>query len=394
MKLVFPGLSARARVTALCLVWLFSGFLLSGCEDKSAGQAAPARRPVPVLTARVQREDVSRTLSAVGNVLPAASVSVRPQVGGQIVETPVLAGQDVREGDVLFRLDPRPFEAAVNEVKARLERNRILLKKAEEDMARFARLVKQDAVSREQYDQAVTDAASQRAAVSQDESLLASALLQLEYATITAPVSGRVGEILIDAGNVIKANDQVLLVINTLSPARVIFAVPERYLPEIMEHFGTRGMTVSALPDGDSRPPAKGRIVSIDNSVDTSTGTIRLEASFANEDHRLWPGQFVRITLDMAEVKDALVAPSSAVLEGIAGPYAYVVRDDMTVEARLVSVDRLGDGRLIIEKGLAAEETVVIDGQLNLAPGAAVTVRTPQSVDEAVDGAGAGTPAS
>jgi multidrug efflux system membrane fusion protein len=368
------------RDGALCLFCLSLFLSLAGCENETARQTDPSRRAVPVLTAKVLREDVSRTLTAVGNVLPAASVTVRPQVGGQIVETRVRAGQDVAEGDVLFQLDARPFEAAVNEVRARLERNTILLKKAEEDMARFSRLVRQDAVSREQYDQAVTDAQSQRAAVNQDESLLASTLLQLEYATITAPVAGRVGEILIDAGNVVKANDAALLVINTLSPARVIFAVPERHLPEIMEYFTTRGMTVSALPEGDTRPAARGKLTSIDNSVDTATGTIRLEATFPNEDHRLWPGQFVRVTLDLADIPGALVAPSSAVLEGIAGPYAYVVRDDMTVDARRVAVERLGDGRLRVAGGLDENETVVIDGQINLAPGAAVSLRAPQTV--------------
>ena len=362
----------------LCLI-----FSLVACSDSK--QTGPAeRRATPVLTAKVIREDIARTLSAVGNVQPAASVAVTPQVGGQIIETRVRAGQDVHEGDILFRLDPRPFEAVVNEVKARLNKNQVLLKKAEEDMARFARLVKQDAVSREQYDQAVTDAQSQKAAVAQDESALASAMLQLEYATIKAPVSGRVGEIFVDTGNVVKANDErSLLTIKTLSPAKIGFAVPERYLPEIREYFGTRGMTVSASPEGDAKPPAKGKLTSIDNTVDIATGTIRLEATFPNEDQRLWPGQFTRITLDLAEVRGALVLPSSAVLEGISGPYAYVVKDDLTVEARDVAVQQLGQGRLMIEKGLAEGETVVIDGPINLAPGASVTLRNPQAGAEA-----------
>lgn len=362
----------------ICITLSVSFFFLSACgsTDKK-GQTG--KRPVPVTLAKAQQQTIARTLEAVGNVQPVATVAVKPQVGGQIIEAPVKSGQDVEKGQVLFRLDPRPFEAAVNEVKARLLRDQVLLKKAEEDRERFARLVRQDAISREQYDQAVTNAASQRAAVTQDEATLASARLQLEYATIRAPMAGRVGEVLIDAGNVVKANDdRTLLVINALAPAKITFAVPERYLPEIMEEFRKGTIEVRATPEGDMRAPAKGALTSIDNSVDKTTGTIRLEALFPNEDMRLWPGQFTRIRVELAEMQNAIVVPAAAVLEGISGPYAYVVKSDNTVEVRLLTTSRAPDNRLIVLKGLAEGEILVLDGQLNLTPGALISAKNPE----------------
>ena len=363
------------RYFLVCFLTFFS-FFLTSCGDNAATNVAG--RAIPAVTAKVARKDMPRTLTAVGNVQPAASVAIKPQVGGQIVEAPVRSGQDVTKGQVLFRLDPRPFEAAVNEMKARLSRNHVLLKKAEEDMSRFSRLVKQDAVSREQYDQAVTNAASQRAAVAQDEASLASALLQLEYSTIKAPVSGRVGEVLIDAGNVVKANDdRSMLVINTLSPAKIRFAVPERHLPEILRQDKAGTVTVTALPEGDTQSSAQGRLTSIDNAVDQTTGTIRLEATFDNEDQRLWPGQFARIVVDLSTIPGALVIPSAAVLDGVIGQYVYVVDKDHTVAVRRISAWNATEIDSVVEKGLEEGDTVVVDGQLSLAPGLKIVEKPP-----------------
>lgn len=370
----------------ICITLSASFFFLSACGS-SDKKGQTSKRPVPVTLVKARQQTIARTLEAVGNVQPVATVAVKPQVGGQIIEAPVKSGQDVEKGQVLFRLDPRPFEAAVNEVKARLLRDQVLLKKAEEDRERFARLVRQDAISREQYDQAVTNAASQRAAVTQDEATLASARLQLEYATIRAPMAGRVGEVLIDAGNVVKANDdRTLLIINALAPAKITFAVPERYLPEIMEEFRKGGIEVRATPEGDMRAPAKGALTSIDNSVDKTTGTIKLEALFPNEDLRLWPGQFTRIRVELAEMQNAIVVPAAAVLEGVSGPYAYVVKSDNTVEVRLLTTSRAPDNRLIVFKGLAEGDVLVLDGQLNLTPGALISPKNPEFSSEQGNG--------
>lgn len=349
--------------------------LLTGCGDDKKAGAGGKDRAVPITSVTAGRKDVPRVLSAVGNVQPAASVAVKPQVGGQIIAAPVKSGQDVTAGQVLFRIDPRPYEAAVKEVAARLSRNRVLLKKSLEDKARFARLVKQDAVSREQYDQAVANADSQRALVDQDTASLASAKLQLEYATIKAPVAGRVGEVLIDAGNVVKANDdRTLLVINSLSPAKVTFAVPERYLSEVMTQFRQGSIAVTATPEGFTTVSSKGLLVSFDNTVDMTTGTIKMEARFDNKDHSLWPGQFVRIQVALATMKDTLVIPGSAVLEGIIGQYVYVIKDDIA-RVRRVKARYISETDMMVEEGLETGERVATDGQLNLADGVKVTER-------------------
>ncbi|MCC8194241.1 MAG: efflux RND transporter periplasmic adaptor subunit [Deltaproteobacteria bacterium] len=359
-------------------VALFCGLLaasLSACGDggkETAGQV----RAAPVITARVALRDVPRTLDAVGNVQAAASVAVKPQVGGQITQVPVSSGQDVLKGQVLFQIDPRPYEAAVREVEARLLRNRVLLKKAEEDQARFSRLVRQDAISREQYDQAVANANSQRALVAQDQASLASAKLQLEYATIKAPVSGRIGEVFLDEGNVVKPNDErTLLVINTLAPAKISFAVPERYLPEIMAQFHLGPIAVTATPEGFTKTASTGRLSSIDNAVDVTTGTIKLEATFDNKDLKLWPGQFARVTLDLATIPDALVISASAVLEGIIGQYVYVVDAEDKAQVRPVKARFITENEMMVEDGLKEGERVVLDGQLNLAAGVPVVER-------------------
>ncbi|MDL2210055.1 efflux RND transporter periplasmic adaptor subunit [Desulfovibrio sp. OttesenSCG-928-O18] len=360
------------------LLFLFClAAMLASCGDNGANTARQ-ERSVPVVIAKVTKRDVPRTLAAVGNVQPAASVAVKPQVGGQIVAVPVSSGQDVTKGQILFQIDPRPYEANVREVQARLLRDQVLLKKAEEDQARFSRLVKQDAISREQYDQAVANANSQRALVVQDEASLAWAKLQLEYATIRAPVSGRIGEVLLDEGNVVKANDdRTLLVINTLAPAKIIFAVPERYLPEIMAQFTQSSITVTATPEGFTKNVSTGRLTSIDNTVDVTTGTIKLEATFDNKDHKLWPGQFTRITVDLATLPDTLVISASAVLEGIIGQYVYVVDEKNTAQVRKVTARFIAEGEMMIEEGLKEGMRVVTDGQLNLAAGVAVTERNP-----------------
>ena len=356
-------------------VCVISALALSACNS-GGGEAPPQERAAPVITALVALRDVPRTLSAVGNVHPVASVAVKPQVGGQILEALVSSGQDVTKGQILFRIDPRPYEAAVKEVEARLLRNRVLLKKNEEDQARFSRLVRQDAISREQYDQAVANVNAQRALVTQDEATLASAKLQLEYATIEAPVSGRIGGVFLDEGNVVKANDdRALLVINTLAPAKISFAVPERYLSEIMTQFMQAPITVTATPEGFAKAAATGNLTSIDNAVDTTTGTIKLEATFDNKDLKLWPGQFARITVELATMPDALVVSASAVLEGIIGQYVYIVDAENKAQVRPVKALFVSENEMMIVDGLKVGERVVLDGHLNLASGISVVER-------------------
>ncbi|MDR3073622.1 MAG: efflux RND transporter periplasmic adaptor subunit [Deltaproteobacteria bacterium] len=359
---------------------------LASCGDGKPG-AAGQTRAAPVVIEKAVRRDVPRTLSAVGNVQPAASVAIKPQVGGQIVAVPVASGQDVIKNQVLFQIDPRPYEAVVREMEANLLRNQVLLKKAEEDQARFSRLVKQDAISREQYDQAVANAESQSAVVVQNRAALASAKLQLEYATIRAPVSGRIGEVLLDEGNVVKANDdRALLVINTLAPAKISFAVPERYLPEVMAQFTQIDIPVTATPEGFRKIVSSGRLTSIDNAVDKTTGTIKLEATFDNKDLKLWPGQFARITVDLSTIRDALVINASAVLEGIIGQYVYIIDADNMAKARKVTARYITTTEMMVEEGLEEGERVAVDGQLSLADGVSVVERKSDGSPVGTDG--------
>ena len=359
----------------LCLTFLF---VSCGNDNTNTARQQSA---VPVITEKVVRRDVPRTLLAVGNVQPATSVAIKPQVGGQIMTVPVSSGQDVIKGQVLFQIDPRPYEAAVQEMEANLMRSQVLLKKAEDDQARFSSLIRQDAVSREQYDQTVANAASQNAVVAQYKAALASARLQLEYATIQAPVSGRIGEVLLDEGNVVKANDdRTLLVINTMAPAKIRFAVPERFLPEVIAQLALGEIPVTAAPEGFIKTVSSGLLTSIDNTVDTTTGTIKLEASFDNKDLKLWPGQFARITVSLSTIHDAIVISASAVLEGIIGQYVYTVDADNTAKNRKVKARLITATEMIVEEGLEEGERVVVDGHLNLADGLAVIERRDDSL--------------
>lgn len=361
------------RAASLLSLLLIASFL--GCSGP--GGDGPAERPVPVRLAVAEQRDVPRILEAVGNVEAYSSVQVKSQVGGQIVEVPVEAGQEVAEGDVLFMLDQRPFDAAVAETEARLTRNQALLEKARQDLKRYTTLVKQDVISREAFDLVATAEKTIRADIEQDLAAIQTARLNKEYSVIKAPVSGKLGDILVRLGNVIKANDErTLVVINSLRPAEVRFTVAERHLPSILQIIRSGPLEVGVLPEGDTGPLITGNVTAVNNEVDRNTGSIRLHALFPNEDSRLWPGQFVRATLIMATLKDAVVVPEKAVQEGIAGPYVYIAapadgKDAGRYRVTPVSVasESGPDNTVVITSGLSAGDVVVTEGQLGLAPG-------------------------
>ncbi len=345
---------------------------LAGCN--SSGQGNEEKKPVPIRVAVATKSDVPRVLDAVGNVEANTSVDVKSQVGGQIVEVPVVPGQEVSENEVLFRLDPRPFDAAVAEARARLARDRALLAKARQDLARYTTLLKQDVISREAYDQMATAAKTAGAVIEEDEAALQAAELNREYSVIRAPIAGKLGDILVRLGNVIKANDdRTLVVINSIRPAEVRFTVAERHLPLILQRMKEGPLPVSVLPEGDRGEPVTGLVTALDNAVDRTTGSIRLHAMFENADNRLWPGQFVRVSLVMATLENAVLVPERAVLEGLSGQYVYLAKANgtlYTVEPRNVTVEKGEAGKVVVSSGVAAGDIVVIDGQLGLAPGA------------------------
>jgi multidrug efflux system membrane fusion protein len=367
----------RVCRACLCFPILCLALAATGCGDASGNKEQ--ERALPVRLVKVEKRDVPRILEAVGNVEAFSSVQVKSQVGGLIVEVPVQAGQEVEAGQLLFRLDPRPFDAAVAEARAGLTHNQALLEKARQDLVRYTTLMKQDVISREAFDLVATAEKTIRADIEKDHAAIQTAELNREYSEIRAPVAGKLGDILVRTGNVIKANDErTLVVINSLRPAEVQFTVPERRLPDILELLNKGPLIVEVLPEGDHGGSIPGRVTAVNNEVDRTTGSIRLHALFPNEDNRLWPGQFVRVTVVLATLKDVPVLPEKAVQEGISGPYVYLAAPDpeagegryRVTPVSVVSEQGPGDLR-VVTSGLAPGDIVVSEGQLGLAPGAA-----------------------
>jgi multidrug efflux system membrane fusion protein len=348
--------------------------LVAGC---GAGQQQRRAQPgVPVTVGKVVEKTVPVTFRAIGHVEPIATVAIKARIGGELTKVWFTEGQKVTPGATLFTIDPRQYQAALRLAEAQLAKDRALLAKAEGDVRRYEGLVKQDFVTKEQYDQIIATAASLQATVQADQASVDNARLQLAYCTITAPIEGRTGNLNVKGGNLVKADDTTPLVtINQMRPIFASFSVPSQLLPELTKHDGNR-ISVTASLSHTSEPPEEGTLSFVDNMVDTTTGTLLLKATFANEDERLWPGQFVDIVVTLGEEPNRIVAPAPAVQTGQQGQYVFVVKPDDTVELRPVAVERINEVEAVIEKGLVAGETVVTDGQLRLVPGARVEIKT------------------
>lgn len=373
MTSIFP----RPRtLSAAAILALFVSSLAPslGCGGRTKKPAAPAA--VPVLAAAVETRDVPLDATAVGRVDPFATVAVRSRVGGPIVRVTFREGQDVRKDELLFEIDRRPFEVALQVSLANLERDRARAREADENAKRYEELVKKDYVTREQASQTTSNAEALRAIVKADEGDVANARLNLSYCSITAPTPGRTGSLLVNVGNLVKANDdKPLVVINQVEPVFVTFAVPEGSLAEVKKRAALGKLTVLATPNGAGAAASSGDLTFIDNAVDTTTGTIHLKATFPNRDHALWPGQFANVLLRLANETGALVIPTEAVQTGQAGAFVYVIGSDETVAVRPVTVRRTYRQWSVLEKGVARGERVVTDGQLRLAPGVKVEIR-------------------
>ena len=331
---------------------------------------------VPVKVAAAEQKAVPVQLQAVGTVEAYATVSIKSRVDGQLVGVHFREGQDVKKGDPLFTIDPRPYEAALKEARARLDRDVALADKAELDAKRYAELVAKNYVSSDKFEQFRANAEALRATVAADRAALERAQLNLEYCYIKAPMTGRTGRLLVDEGTQIKANDDKggMVEIMQIMPIHVGFAVPQQYLAEIKTHMAAGPLKVEADIPESAAKPAAGTLSFLDNKVSTQTGTVLLKGTFANQDRLLWPGQFVMATLTLTTRSDAIVIPSVAVQVGQAGQFVYVVKPDMSVESRPVVPGMSVGEDVVIEKGLAAGEKVVTEGQLRLVPGAKVQV--------------------
>jgi multidrug efflux system membrane fusion protein len=346
----------------------------AGCRADTTQSAS--QPPVPVTVGQVVRKTMPLDFRAIGHVEAIETVAVKARIGGALQRILFSEGDTVQSGATLFIIDPRPYQAALRQAEAQLARDQAMLDKATADVKRYADLVTQDYVTKEQYDQITADAASLRAAVAADQAAVETATLNLEYCTITAPVTGRTGVLSVKVGDLIKANaDTGMVTINRTRPIYVSFSVPAQRLGAILAHRADRIEVAATLP-GEDTPAATGALTFVDNAVDTATSTILLKATFSNEDERLWPGQFVDVTVTLGEQPDRVVCPAPAVLTGQQGRYVFVVGDDQTVEQRPVRVDRMDERDAVIADGLSGGETVVTDGQLRLVPGAAIQVQS------------------
>jgi multidrug efflux system membrane fusion protein len=356
---------------------LAAGALLAAC---SRGGGASERHDdrkaaVPVIVAPVVQQDAPVNLRAIGRVQPYSTVAVKAQVEGQLAHVYFSEGQEVKRGDLLFRIDTRPFEAALRQAEATLAKDRAEAENARVEAGRFASLVSSGVVSKDEHDQASTRAAAFAAAVRADEAAVERARIQLEYCSIHSPLDGRIGRLLVHRGNVVEANETTLAVINQIRPIHVEFAVPQRDLPAIRENMGRGSLPVeAAVPSAEARTVA-GELSFVDNAVDVSTGTVLLKALFANPDETLWPGQFVNVTLRLSTRRDVLLVPARAVEAGQQGRYVYVVGPDGTAEARPVVLGETVGENVVVEQGLERGERVVTDGALRLAPGVPVEVK-------------------
>ena len=379
---------------------------LSACALKKAQPetAAPQPEGAPVLAATVTQKTIPLQVTAIGTVEPYSAVAIKSQVNGELVKVQFTEGQFVKKGEVLFTIDPRPFEASLKQAEAELAKTAAQAEQAAATLAgstaqarnaeaqarRYGELFRNGLVSRDQYDQFRTSAEAlgktaqadqaavetARQAIGADKAVVENARLMLSYTTIRSPMEGRTGSLMVNRGNLVKAGDTTpLVVINQVNPIYASFTVPEKQLPEIRRYQQAGKLRVEAVPQ-DSRLAEEGTMTFVDNAVDTATGTIKLKATFANTHRQLWPGQFVNITLTLGTQPDAIVVPTEAVQNGPQGPYVFIIRPDQTVEMRQVTIARTLGGDTIIGQGLQPGETVVTDGQLRLTPGAKVRIRS------------------
>jgi multidrug efflux system membrane fusion protein len=370
----YSGFEKTANVIVLFVLHSLLMTLPTACSNGRA--AEPPERPAPVTAAVVSQKTIPILLHAIGNVEAYSTVSVKSQVNGELVHVHFTEGQNVKKGDPLFTIDPRPYENALKQAEANLAKDAAQLENERKEAQRSEELFKEGYIAQERCDQARTNVSALESAVEADRALVENARLQLTYCHIHAPISGVAGSLIVDQGNLIKANaDTPMVIINQIQPIHVSFSVPETYLSDIKKRMSSGQLKVEAAATKGEEQPAEGVLAFVDNAVDNSTGTIKLKATFGNREDRLWPGQFVNVAMTLATQEDALVIPARAVQVAEQGQYVFVIKKDLTVDSRPVSVSRTIDGEAVVENGLQPGEQVVTDGQLRLVPGAKVEVK-------------------
>jgi multidrug efflux system membrane fusion protein len=368
MKQSFPNSrSFVVTVFVLATMVVFSGCSRSGksAAKKGAGGGGP---PVPVLVAKAVETNVPVQISAIGNVTPCSVVTIRSQITGKLLEVHFKEGQTIKKGDLLFTIDPRPAQAALDQAKANLARDAAQLENAKIQFDREKKLFDSKLVSQEEFDNARAAMDVQQGVTQADRAAITNAMLNLAYTTISSPMDGLAGSQLVFVGNIIKSPDDAMVTINQMRPIYVTFAVAERYLAEIRRENAKQPLKVDTGFAGATNAAVQGELTFVDNAVDTTTGTIQLKGTFANEDNALWPGQFVQVILTLAELPKAVVVPSQAVQTGPDGQYVYVVDQNQVVDQRPITIGVGYNGMTVVESGLKVGETVVTEGHLRIAP--------------------------
>jgi multidrug efflux system membrane fusion protein len=326
--------------------------------------------------APVVQKAVPLNFQAIGSAEAYSNVVMHAQITGELTSVGFKEGDDVKEGQVLFTLDQRPLAAALAQAEANLQRDLAQAANAQAQAQRYQDLASRGIATREQVDTSAAGATALQATVGADRAAVENARVQLQYATIKAPISGRTGALMVHTGNLVRANDVMpLVVINQITPIYVSFAIPEARLPDLKRYMGQGSTRVEVQPPNDVLPPTAGSITFVDNAVDQTTGTVKVKASFGNTDRRLWPGQFLNVTVTFKTDMNAIVVPSAAVQAGQQGNYVFVVKPDQTADMRAVEVERTAGDESIIKSGLKPGETVVTDGQLRLVPGSRVQAK-------------------
>jgi multidrug efflux system membrane fusion protein len=338
--------------------------------------APPAKpAPAPVRVAVVERKDFPIVLTGLGTAQATNMVTVRSRVDGQIVRVAFEEGQMLKEGDLLVQIDPAPFKAALDQATAKLAQDQASLANARQDLERTTVLARQGNATQQLLDQRTATVASLTALVQADKAAIESAQVQLAYTTIRSPLTGRAGFRQVDAGNIVHSGDPTgILTITQVQPIAVVFTVPEQQLPDINDALKGGALTVTALSSDGRKPLGEGTLKLVDNQVDTASGTIKLKASFPNQDNALWPGLSVTTRLLVSTVKNVVVVPDAAVQRGPNGLFAYVVTGDGKAEMRDLEVARIADGQALVERGLAPGERIVTAGHYRVQPGGAVQV--------------------
>lgn len=362
------------RVTVklpIALAGVVSTLALAACSKP----APPVRAPVAITVGTSEKGEAPYVVAANGVVEPLQTVAIQAQVTGMLTRVHFKEGDEVREGQVLFSIDARPYEAALKQAQALLARDVAQAENARRDAERFASLVAKDYVTRSQADQATANAAALEAAVEADRAMVATQRFNFENATIRAPISGKTGSLLVREGNIVRPGADPLVVVNQLRPILVRFAVPDREFPQVQRYAASATLPARAIHTTGDGSAAIGSLSFVDNGVDSTTGTVLLKARFDNADRQLWPGQFVRVELELFREPSAILVPTTAVQTGQNGTFVFTIDDKGTAVLRPVTAGRMVGDRTVIEQGLAVGERVVTDGQGKLAPGSKVAIK-------------------